>query len=98
MEHRDKPGGEGRRIGRAPVLLHAANLRVAVAHCDRELALGEAHPAAQIFEQVAKGGKLLWGDSGGAAQGGLLLDKKRSGTRLAAEYSAMQAIWGIFGK
>jgi len=41
------------------ILLDAANLRIAITNLNSEFSLSEAFAPAQIFEQIAKGCKLL---------------------------------------
>jgi hypothetical protein len=52
----------GRQVGRALVQFQAADLSVAVAHRDGKLALGQAGAAAEVFEQIPKGGELFKGN------------------------------------
>jgi len=59
MQGRDKQGHQCCRIGHALILFETANLRIAVSDQKGELALGEFFLFAQVFEQVAKGGKFF---------------------------------------
>ena len=60
MQGGHKKSLERPRIGHTMTLFEPADLRIAVSHHNGELALGEFFPFAQIFEEVAKGGKCLW--------------------------------------
>ena len=60
MQSRDEESFERCRIGYAVVFFDPADLRIAVSDLNGQLALGELFPFAQVFEQLAKGGKLYW--------------------------------------
>ena len=60
MQCRNELSLEGCLIGHALILFQTANLRIAISNLNGEFALCEFFALAQIFEQIAKGGKLLW--------------------------------------
>src|SRR5712692_8683815 len=68
-QRRDKASRQRGLIGWALVLLQAADLRLAVAYADGELALGEAGAAAQEFEQFTNSGEMIGRDGRGAGHG-----------------------------
>ena len=59
MQGRDEQSSERCRIGHVLVLFDPADLCIAVPNLNGEFALGEFFTFAQIFEQVAKGGKFF---------------------------------------
>jgi len=53
IQRGNEAGGDGGQIGQALVLFEAADVGVAVANGDGQFALGEAGPAAEVFQQIA---------------------------------------------
>jgi hypothetical protein len=59
MQRRHKERRQRRFVGGALVLLQPAHLRFAVAHSNRQLALGQARPLPEKAQELAEGSELF---------------------------------------